>query len=145
MPVILRKKYNAACRLNILDENIIASQRSQLRSWRIHHRHIGTDIGRRGMKDRADVIPLLHHLRHPTFFTHDLGFFDFSLCHERYALVCLGVKARDAATYIRSLLRHPAFRTDKQRLGKVILLRTKDLSYWQVGKRGRQVAAWPKL
>lgn len=44
------------------------------------------------MKDRGDIIPLLHDLRRVTFFTHDLGFFDPSLCHKRYALICLDVK-----------------------------------------------------
>ena len=129
--------------MNLLDENIILSQRSQLRIWRIHFRHIGTDIGHRGMEDRAEIIPLLHRLRRPTFFTHDLGFFDPSLCHKGYAVVCLDVRAKDAAPYIRRFLRHPAFRMEKQRLGKVILLHTKDLSYWQAGKR-KQVISWPK-
>jgi hypothetical protein len=66
--------------LNVLDENIISSQRSALRTWRVHFNHLGTDIGRRGMKDRPEVIPLLHRLRHATFFTHDVGFFDPALC-----------------------------------------------------------------
>jgi hypothetical protein len=81
--------------LNILDENIIASQRAQLREWRIRFSHIGTDIGRQGMKDLTEIVPLLHRLRRPTFFTHDLGFFDPLLCHKRYSLVCLDVKANE--------------------------------------------------
>ena len=56
----------------------------------------------------------------PTFFTHDLGFFDPLLCHKDYSLVCLDVNAKDTAVYIRRFLRHPGFRTQKQRLGKVI-------------------------
>jgi hypothetical protein len=104
--------------LNILDENIIASQRAQLRRERIHFSHIGTEIGQRGMKDVAEIIPLLHRLRRPTFFTHDLGFFGPSLCHKGYSLVCLDVNAKEAAHYIHRFLRHPRFRTQKQRLGK---------------------------
>ena len=34
--------------MNILDENIIASQRQRLRSWRIRVRQIGVDIARKG-------------------------------------------------------------------------------------------------
>jgi hypothetical protein len=37
--------------MNILDENIIASQRQRLRSWRIPVRQIGIDIARKGLQD----------------------------------------------------------------------------------------------
>ena len=96
------------------------------------------------MKDRPEVIPLLHHLRRATFFTHDIGFFDPALCHSRYALICLDVKAKEAATYIRRFLRHPAFRKQEQRLGKVILLRAGSLRLWQIRGRREQVVNWPK-
>lgn len=73
------------------------------------------------MKDLDEIIPLLHRLRRPTFFTHDLGFFDHALCHKGYTLICLDVRAKETALYIRRCLRHPEFQTEKQRLGKVIL------------------------
>jgi hypothetical protein len=37
--------------MNILDENIIASQRQRLRSWRIRVRQVGVDIARKGLQD----------------------------------------------------------------------------------------------
>ena len=37
--------------MNILDENIIASQRQLLRSWRIRVRQIGYDIAQKGISD----------------------------------------------------------------------------------------------
>lgn len=129
--------------MNILDENIIASQRAQLQNWRIHFRQIGTEIGRRGMKDLAEIIPLLHSLRRPTFFTHDLGFFAPSFCHKGYSLVCLDVRASEAAEYIRRFLRQPGLRTEKQRLGKVILARQRNLSFWEIGKPTLQRLSWP--
>ena len=108
----------------ILDENIIASQRVQLRKWRIRFTQIGKETGHQGMKDLDEIIPLLHRLRRPTFFTHDLGFFDNSLCHKGYALICLDdVRAKESALYIRRCLRHPEFQAEKQRLGK---------SFWHV-------------
>jgi len=61
--------------MNVLDENIVASQRELLRSWKIHFRRIGSELGRLGMKDHEDIIPLLHTLPRPTFFTHDHGFY----------------------------------------------------------------------
>ena len=38
--------------MNILDENIVDSQRQRLRHWRIPVRHMGYDVGRQGMKDQ---------------------------------------------------------------------------------------------
>ena len=52
----------------ILDENLPDSQRQLLKGWRISFRQIGFEIGREGMKD-DEIIPLLHGLNRPTFFT----------------------------------------------------------------------------
>jgi len=60
--------------VNVLDENIVATQGQLLRSWKIHFRGIGGEVGRAGMKDRGEIIPLLHALRRPTFFTRDHDF-----------------------------------------------------------------------
>lgn len=49
--------------MNVLDENVIAPERERLRAWRIHFRSIGEEVGRLGMKDREEIIPLLHALR----------------------------------------------------------------------------------
>ena len=38
--------------MNILDENIIKSQRQRLRSWRIPVRQIGHDIARKGLQGK---------------------------------------------------------------------------------------------
>jgi hypothetical protein len=76
--------------MNLLDENILASQRELLRSWRISTRQIGFDFQPQGLQD-DQVISLLHEHRRTTFFTRDLGFYDRSLCHGRYCLVCLAV------------------------------------------------------
>jgi hypothetical protein len=54
----------------VLDENIIDNQRRQLTSWRLPARQIGYELGRKGMKD-SEIIPFLHQLNRPTFFTRD--------------------------------------------------------------------------
>ncbi len=51
-----------------VDEQIVESQRQLLKSWGIPAKHIGHDIGRKGMKD-YEIIPFLHRLRRVTFFT----------------------------------------------------------------------------
>ena len=45
--------------MNILDENIIASQRQRLRNWRIRVRQVGVDIARKGLQDE-EILPFLH-------------------------------------------------------------------------------------
>ena len=65
--------------MNVLDENIIESQRQLLRSWRIRAKQIGHEIGRAGMKD-DEIIPLLQRTRRVTFFTRDSGFYQPRNC-----------------------------------------------------------------
>jgi len=45
-------------------------------------RHVGYDLGRQGMQDE-EIMPFLHRLRRPTFFTRDLDFYAPSLCYSR--------------------------------------------------------------
>jgi hypothetical protein len=82
--------------MNILDENVIEDQRELLRARRIRVRHVGHDIARKGIKDE-EIIPLLHRLRRPTFFTHDAAFFDGRRCHPGYCLMYLHVDKDEAA------------------------------------------------
>ena len=84
--------------MNILDENILESQRQILHSQRVPIRQIGYDVGRKGMKD-DEIIPFLRSPRRPTFFTRDL-------CHARYCLVCMAVicmavRRNKAAAFVR--------------------------------------------
>jgi hypothetical protein len=81
--------------VNVLDENIVATQRQLLRSWKIYFQSIGREVGRAGMKDRGEIIPLLHALRRPTFFTRDRF---LQMCHRRYCLVFLDVAFDEAAS-----------------------------------------------
>jgi hypothetical protein len=128
--------------MNILDEDIGLSQRRSLESWKIHFRQIGVEIGRSGLKDRNEVIPLLHQLKHPTFFTRDHGFYRPTLRHHEYCLVYLDVWDGEAARYIRRFLRHPAFRAQVKRMGKVVRLHNSGLSYWQVGSEKQGATSW---
>ncbi len=128
--------------MNVLDENIIAPERERLRTWRIHFWGIGEEVGRLGMKDREEIIPLLHALRQPTFFTRDQGFYRPTLLHPGYCLVYLEVGVDETAEYIRRLLRHQTFRTRSQRMGKVIHVRHKGFSYWQVNMKEASTLRW---
>lgn len=51
--------------MNVLDENVVESQRQLLRSWRIPVRQIGVAIGWQGLKDTVDstTVPIVKRLR----------------------------------------------------------------------------------
>ena len=82
--------------MNVLDENIVAQQCEKLRQWRIPFRQIGWHLSAHGALDE-NLIPVLHGLPQPTFFTHARDFFEESLCHPHYAIVYLDVSDRMAA------------------------------------------------
>jgi len=128
--------------VNVLDENIIAPERERLRTWRIHFRCIGQQVGRLGMKDHNEIIPLLHSLRQPTFFTRDHGFYRPPLLHAGYCLVYLEVGADETADSIRRFLRHHTFRTRFQRMGKVVRVHHSGVSYWQANVKGERALSW---
>lgn len=94
------------------------------------------------LKDRNDIIPLLHTLHRPTFFSCDHRFYRAQLRHAGYCLVWLDVLDDEAAAYIRRLLRHQAFRTQVQRMGKVVRVRHSDVSYWQLHERKERIVSW---
>ncbi len=117
--------------MNILDENIAENQRQLLRSWRISVRGIGADLGYLGIKDDA-IIPLLHGLRRPTFFTRDADFYRAHLRHAGYCLVYLAVDQYEAALFIRKVLHHPDLDTQAKRIGKVIRASHDRLTLWRI-------------
>jgi hypothetical protein len=126
----------------ILDEDIIAPEHERLRAWRVHFRAIGYGIGRFGMKDRDQIIPLLHTLRRPTFFTQDEDFYKPKLCHPGYCLVLLDVAPDQVAEFLHRFLRHRTFRTQKQRMGKVVRVRSTRITSWQVGQEDVHITSW---
>ena len=88
------------------------------------------------MKDRSEILPLLYTLRSPTFFTRDHGFYQPRFLHPGYCLVHLDIAFDEVAEYTRRFLRHQAFRTRSQRMGRVIRVRHSGVSYWQMHLRG---------
>jgi hypothetical protein len=130
--------------VNVLDENIIASQCVQLRRWRIPFRQIGHEYGQKGMDDMDEIVPLLLRLRLPTLFTRDDDFYDRTLCHSGYCIVILAVAKDQAASYIRRFLRHPAFSTRAQRMGCVLRVSPTGIVYWQKYADAAKAAEWPR-
>ena len=92
----------------MLDENLPASQQRLLRKWRIRFRLVGGEVASWGTGDE-NLIPALHRLAQPTFFTLDRDFHRRDWAHAGYCLVWLDVPDDHAADFIRRFLRHPAF------------------------------------
>jgi hypothetical protein len=129
--------------VNILDENIIDNQRRQLSSWRFRVHQIGFEVGRKGMKDR-EIIPFLHQLKQPTFFTRDDDFYERKLCHTGYCLVYLDIRKEEVANFVRRVLRHPAFKTKAKRMGKVIRASHVGMSVWSLHAEKEEFLGWDK-
>jgi hypothetical protein len=117
--------------VNILDENVSASQVDLLKSWRIPIRQIGYDIGRKGLQD-DEIIPFLLEVRHPTFFTRDIDFYKRNLCHAHYCLVYMTVEQQGVANFVRRLLRHREFDTEAKRMGTVIRISQPGITAWRL-------------
>ena len=106
-------------------------------------RHIGHDIAREGIKD-DEIIPFLHKLRYITFFTLDLDFYKRQLCHPNYSLVFMDVDSRQAAIYVRRVLRHPEFNTQAKRMGTVIRAEPSGLTVWWLHAEQEERVVWPQ-
>ena len=127
--------------MNLLDENIEDEHWHTLLGWRLHVRKIGKDFGRLGMSDE-EIIPLLHRSKSVTFFTYDIDYFRPRLCHVRYCLVRLVPDLGKIAETIQKFLRHPEFRTWKQRQGKVIQVAPEDMVVWSVKAQKPHIVMW---
>ena len=127
--------------MNLLDENVPDDQTELLRSWRVRVHQIGQGVGRLGMQD-PEILTLLHSLRRVTLFSLDRDFSGPHLCHPAYCLVFLSVRRRNAATYVRRVLRHPALNTQAKRMGAVVRAGESGLRIWRRNE-AEQALAWP--
>lgn len=125
----------------IIDENFPDSQRQLLQGWRISFKQIAFEIGREGLQD-DEIIPLLHQLKRPTFFTLDDDFFGSKLCHAEYCLIYLDVAQYESATFIRRTLRHNDFDTKAKRMGNVIRVSHKGLTVWKLNVEEKLQFNW---
>ena len=126
----------------VLDENLPEGQRLWLRKWRFRFRVIGSDVASSATKDE-NLIPLLHRLANPTFFSLDRDFYRPDWAHSHYCLVWLDVRGRHAADFIRRFLRHPEFDTQAKRRGIVARVHSDEIILWQLRKHSPRTVSWP--
>lgn len=129
--------------MNILDENILRSQRELLKNWRIAVYQIGYDMGRKGMQD-DEILSFLHQQSHPTLFTRDMGLYEYNLCHKRYCIVCMAVDKHEVAVFVRRLLHHQKFNTQVKRMGDIVRLSQKGLWVWRLHSERQVTFEWEK-
>jgi hypothetical protein len=125
----------------VLDENFPDSQRQLLQGWRISFRQVAFEIGREGLRD-DEIIPLLHQLKRPTFFTLDDDFFKPKLCHAEYCLIYLDVAQYESAAFIRRTLRDANFDTKAKRMGNVIRVSHTGLTVWKLNAKEKVHFSW---
>jgi hypothetical protein len=126
----------------LLDENVFEEQRVKLIRWHFRIKQIGFNIGAKGMDDREDIVPLLHALPKPTFFTSDLGFYDRKFCHHRHCIVIFRVNRHEVAEYIRQFLKHPDFNTHRKRMGWVVEIQKTNIKGMRVGRTDEFKFTW---
>jgi hypothetical protein len=126
----------------VLDENVPTAQREALRRIWIAVRQIGIDAAYKGVSDE-DIIPLLHHLKRPTFVTRDEDFFRKELRHARYCLVWLAVEAERVAEFTRRVLRHPELNTQAKRMGTVLSVSPTGVTVWRLHAEKPIHLSWP--
>jgi len=93
------------------------------------------------MKDN-EIIPFLHSLRDPTFFTLDSGFYKRNLCHARYCLVYMDIEQHEAAVFVRRFLHHPEFSTEAKRMGTVLRISHTGLWLWRLHTKKEVSLDW---
>lgn len=126
----------------VLDENLPADQRLLLRKWGIRFRAVGVEVADSGAEDE-NLIPSLHKLSRPTFFTLDRNFYRADWVHLGYCLVWLDVRRGEAAEFIRRFLRHPQFDTQAKRMGVVARVHPGGLVCWRSKARSPRSIPWP--
>lgn len=126
----------------LLDEHVLDNQLDKLILGHLPVKKIGRGVGRKGMDDYNQIIPMLHLLAKTTFFTHDLGFYKRKFCHSCYCMVILRVGRYEAAKYIRRFLKHADFNTHNKRMGWVIEVHKTVIKGIRVGRTDEFKFAW---
>ena len=78
----------------IVDENVSEIEVWRLREWGIVVRQIGRDVAKVSAADE-NILPVLHRLKRPTFFSRDRDFWKSELVHRSYCLVFLDIREHE--------------------------------------------------
>lgn len=121
----------------VLDEQLLGRDvEGQIAQWYRGAVCFITDL-RPNTVIKDDVIPkLLQQERQPTFVTiNEQDFWRKAQTNRRFCIVCFALpdaRAREIPPRLRRLFDHPLFDTKKKRLGKMIRVAEKEVSYYSV-------------
>ena len=121
----------------VLDEQLLGRDiEGQIAQWYRGAVCFITDL-RPNTVIKDDVIPkLLQQERQPTFVTiNEQDFWRKAQTNRRFCIVCFALpdsRAREIPARLRRLFDHPLFDTKKKRLGKMIRVAEKEVSYYSV-------------
>jgi hypothetical protein len=116
---------------HIFDENFPASAMHLIRQRIASVTQVGQDWGESGWLDVEQILPHLHGLK-VTFHTLDAGLFKRRYTHSSYCLVYYDVPEAELGDWVIKFLRHHDFKTQAQRLGKVIKVKPSKLVYGEL-------------
>lgn len=100
-------------------------------------------LGEQILDDRVPEILL--QVKQPTFVTIDQGFWDRTLCHAGYAVLCFALADEEQHLLpesLRSVLRRPEFRSRSKRMGKVARITQPRIEWWDLGSRSLRQVRW---
>jgi hypothetical protein len=90
----------------------------------------------------ADILAALRSLRDITLITIDADFYRRHYCHPKCCLAVMAVPPSELGRYAVRFLRHPLFRTNAARMGKVVRVQPTGLVYWGRNAERERHAAW---
>ena len=130
----------------VLDENLDEGRVREPLASRSKGKVIFVRDLRRGIiKDEAVPALLCQH-RGAMFIT--INVTDFWRCvpaHERYCILCLPLpteRQSEIPDLVLKFMRHPAFRTKRQRMGKVVRITESEITYYGTAQPFLQKLAW---
>ena len=126
----------------VLDHDIPRDQADRLRLRRIRFRQIGIQVGRPEWDDQQEILRYLQQTRDVTFLTRDVGFFRPRFRHANYCIAVVDDIIAATATTIRRFLRHPQFRTNSMRVGRVVRLSPTKITLWEIGRERPYSELW---
>jgi len=126
---------------HIFDENFPAFAMHTVRQKVASVVQIGQDWGENGWLDVEEILPQLHGSR-ATFHTLDAGLFKRRYCHGSYCIVYYDVLETELGKWVIKFLKHHNFRTQVQRLSKVIRISPTKLTYWELHAYAIRKTEW---
>jgi hypothetical protein len=128
----------------VLDEQLLGRKlEREIARWYRGAVHFIIDLRPNSIiKDKA-IPTLLRQLPQPTFVTiNERDFWHQALADARYCMICFALsdsRAGEIPRLLRSVLHHPQLRTKGQRMGRVVRVTEREVSYYTTHGAGQRL------